>query len=58
MFIIQATHTRRRYSQEQCLDTKIMLHDATQWGDHKTIRRVYGRNYEREAREIIRDKVQ
>ena len=35
------------------MDTKRMLSDATQWGDHKKISYVYVRKDEREAGEMI-----
>ena len=41
MVMIQTTHIYWRHPQEQCLATKRMLRDATQWGDHKTISHVY-----------------
>ena len=53
MGMMQATHTHRRHAQETCLDTKRMLSDATQWGDHKKISYVYVRKDEGEAGEMI-----
>ena len=55
MGMIQATHTHRRYPQEQCLGTKRILRDAKQWGHHKTIRQAYTRKDKRETGEIIRN---
>ena len=55
MVMIKTTHKHRRHAQEQFWGTKRMLRYSTQWEDQKTIRHVYGRDYEREAVEIIRN---
>ena len=49
----QAIHIHQRHAQEQCVGTKTMLCAVTQWGDHETIRHLYGRKDEREAGEMI-----
>ena len=54
MDMIQATRTHQICAQEQWLDTRRRLRDATQWGYHKTIRRMYVIKYEIEAWDMIR----
>ena len=55
MDMIQATYTHWKHAQEQCFGTKKRLHDASQWGYHKIKRHAYGRKYEREAMDNIRN---
>ena len=49
MVMTQAISIHQRNAQEQFLGTTRVLCAATQWGDHETIRHVYGRKDKREA---------
>ena len=46
MCMIQATLTHKIHAQEQYVDTRIRLLNATQWGVYKKIRHTNGRKYE------------
>ena len=45
MDTIKATRTRQIYARGKMLDTIMSLHEATQWGYHRTTRHAYGRKY-------------
>ena len=58
MDMIQETRTHQTNARRQILDTRRRLREDTQWGGHRTTRHTYGRKYEKEARDMIKNIVQ
>ena len=55
MDTIKATRTRQTYARGKMLDTIMSLHEATQWGYHRTTRHTYGRKDDRDSGYTIKN---